>query len=110
MALPVPAADPSRVLVLGDTGCRIKGTTTQACNDPAQWPFPALAEAAARLKPDLVIHVGDYLYRENACPVTDAGCAGTPFGDNWPTWAADFFTPRRPSVCGSAHRAGAGQS
>ena len=45
-------------------------------------------------KPDLVIHVGDYFYRENACPADATGCQGTPFGDNWPTWAADFFNPR----------------
>jgi hypothetical protein len=91
--LPSPVANPQRILVLGDTGCRIKGSAIQACNDPSKWPFPGLAASAAKLKPDLIIHVGDYLYRENACPVGDAGCAGTPFGDNWPTWNADFFAP-----------------
>jgi hypothetical protein len=55
-----------------------------------------LAAAAARLKPDLVVHVGDYLYRENACPAGNAGCAGTPFGDNWATWNADFFGAAQP--------------
>lgn len=87
---------PERILVLGDTGCRLKGKVAQACNEPAAWPFPRLAAAAAALRPDLVIHVGDYLYRENACPAADAGCAGTPFGDNWPTWNADFFAPAAP--------------
>ncbi|MFO1248569.1 MAG: metallophosphoesterase [Alphaproteobacteria bacterium] len=96
IALPVPLADPQRILVLGDTGCRIKGGALQACNDPAQWPFPQLAAAAARLKPDLTIHVGDYLYRESACPAGNAGCAGSPWGDNWTTWQADFYTPAAP--------------
>ena len=64
----VPAPDPQRILVLGDTGCRIKGTFVQACNDPVAWPFAGLAKAAAALKPDLVIHLGDYLYRESPCP------------------------------------------
>jgi hypothetical protein len=91
--VPLPVSDPHRILVLGDTGCRIKGAELQACDDPAKWPFPEIAKAAAALKPDLVIHVGDYLYRENACPAGNTGCAGTPFGDNWPTWAADFFDP-----------------
>src|SRR5471032_3508044 len=68
-ALPLPVAQPQRILVLGDTGCRIKGAALQACNDPAKWPFPQVAAAAARLKPDLVIHLGDYLYRESPCPV-----------------------------------------
>jgi len=91
--LHAPKPSPERILVLGDTGCRIKGKTVQACNDPAQWPFPQVAAQAARLKPDVVIHVGDYLYRESACPAGDARCAGSPSGDNWTTWAADFFTP-----------------
>jgi len=94
--LPVPVAHPQRILVLGDTGCRIKGATLQACNDPAQWPFPQLAAAAAGMKPDLVIHVGDYLYRESACPSGNQGCAGSPWGDNWTTWKADFFDPAAP--------------
>jgi calcineurin-like phosphoesterase family protein len=95
-AVPVPVADPQRILVLGDTGCRIKGTSLQACNDPAQWPFAGLAKAAAAEKPDLIIHLGDYLYRESPCPTTFPGCAGSPWGDNWAAWDADFFTPAQP--------------
>jgi hypothetical protein len=94
--LAVPVADPQRILVLGDTGCRIKGTAVQACNDPVAWPFAGLAKAAAGLKPDLVIHLGDYLYRESPCPADNAGCAGSPFGDNWASWDADFFSPAAP--------------
>ena len=95
-ALGLPSADPQRILVLGDTGCRIKGTALQACDDPKAWPFPGLAKAAAAQKPDLVIHLGDYLYRESACPAAFAGCAGSPWGDNWASWDADFFTPAAP--------------
>ena len=73
-----------------------QGRHLQACNDPAAWPFPPVARAAAALKPDLVIHVGDYLYRENPCPAGNAGCAGSPWGDNWTTWNADFFDPAAP--------------
>ena len=94
--LPVPAANPTRILVMGDTGCRIKGRNVQSCNDPRRWPFPDMAKEEAKLKPDLVIDVGDYLYRENACPPGVSGCAGTPHGDNWPTWNADFFAPAAP--------------
>jgi hypothetical protein len=92
----VPVADPQRILVLGDTGCRIKGDAVQACNDPVAWPFAGLAKAAAMLKPDLVVHLGDYLYRESPCPAGNAGCAGSPYGDNWDSWNADFFTPAQP--------------
>jgi hypothetical protein len=94
--LPAPVADPQRILVLGDTGCRIKGTYLQACNDPVAWPFAGLARAAAAMKPDLVVHLGDYLYRESPCPAGNAGCVGSPWGDNWASWDADFFTPAAP--------------
>jgi hypothetical protein len=93
--------DPRRIMVFGDTGCRIKGSVIQDCNDPRQWPFPQIAPQAAKLKPDLVIHVGDYLYRESPCPDGDKRCAGTPYGDNWPAWAVDFFTPVAPLLASS---------
>jgi predicted phosphodiesterase len=94
--LPLPVGAPRRIVVFGDTGCRIKGGTVQDCNDPAKWPFPHIAAVAAKLKPDLVVHVGDYLYRETACPAGKAGCKGSPSGDDWPAWTADFFTPASP--------------
>ncbi|HVN36216.1 MAG TPA: metallophosphoesterase [Casimicrobiaceae bacterium] len=94
-ALPLPVAHPRRIVVIGDTGCRIKtgDNIFQACNDPALWPFPQVASAAADVQPDLVIHVGDYHYRENACPLSNAGCAGSPWGYGWDTWEADVFAP-----------------
>ncbi len=93
-ALALPKRDPSRVIVFGDTGCRIKGEEIQDCNDPNKWPFRQVAAKAAADKPDLMIHVGDYLYREDMCPPADESfCGGTPIGDNWPAWNADFFTP-----------------
>ena len=30
------------------------------------------------------------------CPAGNQGCAGSPWGDNWTTWQADFFTPAAP--------------
>jgi hypothetical protein len=94
-ALPLPVAHPRRVVVIGDTGCRIKMSDRlfQACNDPALWPFREVARAAADAHPDLVIHVGDYHYRESACPAGNAGCAGSPWGYGWDTWEADLFAP-----------------
>ncbi|MBV9332227.1 MAG: metallophosphoesterase, partial [Alphaproteobacteria bacterium] len=74
----------------------------QDCNDIRAWPFPQLALSAARLNPDLVIDVGDYLYRENPCPTGVKGCAGSPFGDRWTTWKADFFAPAAPLLAAAA--------
>jgi hypothetical protein len=85
-------------VVIGDTGCRVKlaDKAFQACNDPRQYPFAAVAARAAAWKPDLVVHVGDYLYRENACPSDQAGCQGSPWGYGWDAWKADFFDPAAP--------------
>lgn len=91
--LQLPKAVPRRILVIGDTGCRLKGKVVQACNDPEAWPFRKGSALAARIKPDLIIHVGDFHYRETPCPAGNAGCAGSPFGDNWDVWEQDFFSP-----------------
>lgn len=93
-ALPMPVADPQRIALIGDTGCRMKAPDSfQNCNDPRDWPFTRIATAAADWDPDLIIHVGDYHYRESPCPEGNTGCAGSPFGDTWDAWNADFFTP-----------------
>jgi hypothetical protein len=99
--LPLPTGPASRIAVMGDTGCRLndwegKYQKYQACNDPHAWPFAQVAESVAAWNPDLIVHVGDYLYRESACPAAMAGCAGSPYGDNWASWNADFFTPASP--------------
>jgi hypothetical protein len=89
----LPVAEPRRIAIIGDTGCRLEGDRIQACNDPSAWPFRLVAETVAELHPDAVIHVGDYHYRENQCPDGNRGCAGSPFGDVWAVWRADFFAP-----------------
>jgi hypothetical protein len=93
--LPLPMAAPQRIVVIGDTGCRIKkiDKAYQACNDPKAYPFARVAAAAAAWKPDLVVHVGDYLYRENACDDAHPGCKGSVWGYGWEGWDADFFKP-----------------
>lgn len=96
--LPVPKRDVRRIVVIGDTGCRMKAADNayQPCNDPAKFPFARIATAAARFRPDLIVHVGDYHYRENPCPAGNAGCAGSVWGYGWDAWRADFFDPAAP--------------
>jgi hypothetical protein len=55
-----------------------------------------VARLAAARRPDLIIHVGDYHYRESPCPTDKPGCAGSPYGDNWAVWQKDFFDPAAP--------------
>lgn len=94
-ALPLPKAEPRKIIVIGDTGCRLKASDNyfQPCNDSRQWAFRQMAQSAAGFQPDLVVHVGDYHYRENACPPGHVECAGSPWGYGWDTWQADFFAP-----------------
>jgi Calcineurin-like phosphoesterase len=115
--LPLPASTLTSVVVFGDTGCRLKARKApdksaakstdqddedsgkfQDCNNPSLWPFAQLAASVAAAKPGLVIHVGDYLYRESVCPPRDRGCTGSPHGDDWATWKADFFAPAAPAL------------
>ena len=112
--LPVPRRTLAAIAAFGDTGCRLKASKVsgkgkdadddedsskfQDCTIPSKWPFAQLAESVAAAKPDLVIQVSDYLYRQSACPPGDAGCARSPYGDDWPTWKADFFAPAAPAL------------
>lgn len=83
----------ARIAVIGDTGCRIEGDRAQDCTNPDAWPFAKVAAQVADWKPDLIIHVGDYFYRESECPASQPGCAGSPWGDTLATWQADWFDP-----------------
>jgi hypothetical protein len=53
-----------------------------------------LSKTIAARKPSLVIHVGDYIYRESPCPAGDKGCKGSPYGDNWRGLAGRFLYAR----------------
>ncbi|MCG2585787.1 metallophosphoesterase [Massilia sp. TS11] len=96
--LPQAPARVTRFVVLGDSGCRLKGSEGrfQDCADPAAWPFAAVARAAARLHPQLVVHLGDLHYRESPCPDSQPGCRQSPWGYGEAAWRADLFTPAAP--------------
>lgn len=100
VALKMPVLNPRRILVVGDTGCRVTGAVsgTQDCNDPRQFPLEFLSNYAATFNPDLIVHVGDFFYREQPCPTGFAGCAGTPAFDNWDSWRADWFGPAKTLI------------
>ena len=103
--LPLPGPAVNRIVVIGDTGCRYKvkekknhkfRINAQDCGSETEWPFQAMAERAAKANPDLVIHVGDYLYRE-PCPENFTACRkdwAPGYGEA--AWMADFFNPAKP--------------
>jgi calcineurin-like phosphoesterase family protein len=99
-----PVVRPERIAVIGDTGCRLKAGGSlddgfQACNDPDAWEFAKVAQQVAAWGPDLIIQVGDYIYREQPC--ARPGCEGSPFnspGMRRQTWEADYFQPAAPML------------
>jgi hypothetical protein len=92
----LPSSAPSRIVVFGDTGCRVNGKVVQNCHSDSLWPLVNIAKAAADWRPDLVIHVGDYHYRETPCPRGNSACKGSVSGDQWDSWMQDFFRPAAP--------------
>ena len=97
-AVPSPRAAINRIVLIADTGCRMKATDKafQPCTDAKSWPFAQVSKSAAALKPDLVVHIGDIHYRESPCPADMAACANSPWGYGVDAWQADFFDPARP--------------
>ncbi len=115
---PLDASKPvNRVVVVGDTGCRVMGPTAfgsgprsggplQDCSEASAWPWPRLARVAASFAPDLVIHNGDIHYREGTPKGTEPGktlpneAVYGKFADTitygWKAWEADFFRPAGP--------------
>ncbi|MEF8727546.1 MAG: metallophosphoesterase [Accumulibacter sp.] len=103
--VPIPVSNPRRIVVVGDTGCRVKVPASgpadpiQDCANASDWPWPRIAAAAAATQPDLVIHVGDYHYREycddpaKCQPLRERGVV---IGYGWPGWRTDFFAPATP--------------
>jgi hypothetical protein len=95
--LPIARPNPRRIVVIGDSGCRVEKDKIQNCKNPDEWPFARIAAAAAATRPDLVIHVGDYEYRAALCPAgEEKKCGGSPEPYSWEAWKADFFAPAKP--------------
>lgn len=89
---------PERIAVIGDTGCRITYYADQGCHDQKTWPFATVAQSVASQQPDLILHLGDYYYREVPCLAAATTCAPGPYGDREQTWRAEFFEPARPLI------------
>lgn len=103
----VPARLPRRIRTIaafGDTGCRILGKEVQNCSSTEDWPLARIAADIARRRPEVVMFVGDFYYREAPCPADQQGecgsspppVAGLPFTDSAYGWLADALLPMAP--------------
>jgi hypothetical protein len=86
-----------KIIFIGDTGCRLKesqyGGVYQNCRDPKDWAYPEVMKKIAQEKPDLIVHVGDYHYRENCSEGKPCRQMTDVIGYGWRAWEADFFAP-----------------
>jgi len=110
--LKLPVAAPKHILLLADSGCRMNGalasngSNQQNCASPTAFPAAFLAGYEASFKPDLIVHVGDWFYRDTNCLTNGAetfpGCNTPtsvnyePWGDIFDSWNADVFYPMQP--------------
>ena len=108
--LKLPVAHPQRIMVFGDTGCRMNGvlaangSNQQNCMNPSAFALQYLSTYEATFRPDLILQVGDWFYRDTNCQNTFAGC-GSPtsatyetWGDTFDSWNADVFFPEQASL------------
>jgi len=104
-SIPASVSDSiERIALLGDSGCRIKDSVIQNCNDPNAWPFARNSLQVARERPDVTIFLGDFFYRESPCPESaNSWCGGSPeplvkapFKDSAWGWVADVLVPMAP--------------
>lgn len=90
------------IAVLGDSGCRIGGGShVQNCANTNAWPLASISNAIAAKNPDLIIHLGDYLYVKDACKsdyVDECGAyppppSNAPFSGSANLFFEGAFTP-----------------
>jgi hypothetical protein len=110
--LKLPVAQPKKILLIADTGCRVNGALSatggnqQNCSNPVDFPLAFLSGVEASKKPDLIVHIGDWFYRDTNCLTsgveTFTGCNTTTspnyevWGDIFDSWNADVFYPMKP--------------
>lgn len=84
-----------KIILMGDTGCRLKGKEMQNCLDKDEWPLEKIAASISQENADFVIHVGDYHYRESCTDTKKCGPFLSAIGYTWAAWKADWFEPTR---------------
>jgi len=86
-----------KIILMGDTGCRMKegkwGQSYQNCKDGKDWIYKSVADKIAAEKPDMILHVGDYHYREHCSEGKVCRQYTDVVGYGWRVWEADFFAP-----------------
>lgn len=81
----------TKIGVVGDTGCRLTKSLFQSCSNEKEWPFRSIVKKVKEDKNEMILHLGDYHYREEC--VDKEKCQGLIAGYQWEPWDKDFFQP-----------------
>ena len=87
----LPGQSIKRIAIIGDTGCRNTHFIRTNCNDKDAWPLETIAKSIDRKKPDLIIHLGDYVYTQTYCILGGANCSNK--NDIFSKWRKEFLDP-----------------
>lgn len=89
--------NPKKIVIIGDTGCRLKDKGLsgeyQDCSNLKEWPFASVLQQIEKEKADLLIHLGDFHYREQCSNDKNCENYSPVVGYEWKPWELDFFLP-----------------
>ena len=82
-----------KIAIIADTGCIVsfwRGKLyQQRCTSSEEWPLKKILSNIAQHYPELIVHVGAYLYRAGKC-VDVEKCGNVRGGDNSEARKADW--------------------
>ncbi len=80
-----------RIVIIGDTGCHASAFSQQKCHIESKWPLKMISKIAAQYNPDLIVHLGDYIYKYVQSPNNYYNH----YGDTEENWEEEFFVPAK---------------
>ncbi len=91
--IPMLSPEIKKIAFIGDTGCRVTNLIEQSCNSDKEWPLVKVLNSISAHKPDLIVHIGDYHYREKSCK--DVTKCSQTYNYDSQSWYNDWFDPAK---------------
>ena len=91
----------TRIAVIGDTGCRFSSYKKTRCVNEDEWMFAKTLETVKKYDPELIIHLGDFIYVTSPCDDGDKEvgmCTHADYGDTPRNWRYEFFEPAKKTM------------
>lgn len=88
-----------KIVILGDTGCRLKYSdgkgVIQRCEDEKEWPLATIMNSIEKEQADVVVHLGDYHYREVCNDPVKCKAYQNDLGYGFKIWRLEFLNPAK---------------